>query len=338
MSPPETPDDGHATAGAPMRPAGPEPKRHGPIPAPAEAAGERIDAWLAQARPEHSRARWQQLIRDGFVRVDGTPRKPNHRLHGGEAVDWDEPPPAPAALIPEDRPLDVVYEDADILVLNKPPDLVVHPAPGHASGTLVHALLHHCKDLAGIGGTLRPGIVHRLDQDTSGLMVVAKTESALRRLAAQFKTREVHKEYLALAWGHPEPESGTVRARIRRHPTRRHRMAVDALEGRMSVTHYTTVESFAACTLLRLHIETGRTHQIRVHLAHIGHPVVGDTVYGRSHGRQLPLPIGRQLLHAARLAFVHPSHGAPLEFDAPPPEDLRAMIRALREARGECII
>ncbi len=306
----------------------------GPLSVPAAAAGERLDAWLARAHPAHSRARWQQLIRDSRVRVDGTARRPNHRLAGGESIDWDEPPPAPPALVPEDRPLDIVYEDGDILVLNKPPGLVVHPAPGHPEGTLVHALLFHCKDLAGIGGELRPGIVHRLDQDTSGLMVVAKNERALRDLAAQFKTREVRKEYLALAWDHPEPESGTIRTRIRRHPTRRQRMAVDPLEGRMSVTHYETVERFRLCTLLRLRIETGRTHQIRVHLAHIGHPVVGDTVYGRARGRTLPLPTRRQFLHAARLAFTHPGTGAPLEFDAPPPDDLRTIIRALR-AEGE---
>lgn len=301
--------------------------------APAEAAGERVDAWLAQARPEHSRARWQQLIRNGHVRIDGAEAVPKYRLRGGETLMWNEPPPEPVALVPEARPLDILFEDTDLLVLNKPAGLVVHPAPGHASGTLVHALLHHCADLAGIGGELRPGIVHRLDRDTSGLLVVAKREASMRNLQAQFKQRDVRKEYLALAWGHPAPATGTIRTRIRRHPTRRQVMSVDRIEGRMSVTHYETMETFLASALLRLRIETGRTHQIRVHLAHIGHAILGDTVYGRAHGRRAPAPISRQMLHAARLAFTHPSTGLALEFDAPPPEDFRSMVRALRAER-----
>lgn len=301
--------------------------------APADAAGERVDAWLAHVRPEHSRARWQQLIRNGHVRIDGAEAVPKYRLRGGEIIAWAEPPPEPVALIPEERSLDILYEDADLLVLNKSPGLVVHPAPGHATGTLVHALLHHCADLAGIGGELRPGIVHRLDRDTSGLLVVAKRETAMRSLQAQFKQREVRKEYLALSWGHPAPETDTIRTRIRRHPSRRQVMSVDRVEGRMSVTHYETMESFLSASLLRLRIETGRTHQIRVHLAHIGHSVLGDAVYGRAHGRQAPIPIPRQMLHAARLAFTHPSTGLALEFDAPAPEDFRALIRALRAER-----
>jgi 23S rRNA pseudouridine1911/1915/1917 synthase len=298
-------------------------------------AGERLDAWLARAEPRHSRARWQQLLRDGRVRVDGEARKPNHRLAGGESVAWEEPPPEPAPLVPEARPLRVLYEDADVLVLDKPPDCVVHPAPGHATGTLVHALLHHCSDLAGIGGERRPGIVHRLDRDTSGVMVVAKNETAMRRLVEQFKEHTVRKEYLALAWGRPEPESGRIETPIGRHPVDRKRMSVDAPTGRHAVTLYETVERFRDAALLRVRIETGRTHQIRVHLAHLGHPVVGDATYGRARGRRVPVPVARQMLHAARLAFTHPGTGEPVEFEAPAPPDLRDAIRALRREAAD---
>lgn len=298
----------------------------------------RLDTWLARTRPEHSRARWQALIHEGRVRVNGRPRKPHHRLKQGEVVDFEIPPPASTELRPQPIPLDILYEDDHLLVVNKPPGLVVHPAPGHPDGTLVNALLHHCGPLAAIGGENRPGIVHRLDRDTSGVLVVAKTEPAMRNLAAQFKGRQVRKVYLALVWGRPVPPAGTIETLVGRHPRHRQKMSARPRVGRLAVTHYETVRTLGPVSLLRVRIETGRTHQIRVHLAHIGHPVVGDTQYGRSHppassrrpgGRAGPDPWPtppRQMLHAEFLAFRHPATGDFLEFRAPLPADLRERL------------
>jgi 23S rRNA pseudouridine1911/1915/1917 synthase len=297
---------------------------------PASAAGERLDAWLGHALPSLSRVRWQALIRQGLARVDGEARKPNHRLAGGERVTWLEPEPVPSAIEAEAVALDVLHEDEDLLVLNKPAGMMVHPAPGIRTGTLVNALLHHCRDLSGIGGVQRPGIVHRLDRDTTGVMVVAKTQSALRKLKEQFHEREVRKQYVALVWGEPEPLCGRIETLVGRHPHDRKRMSARVLSGRRAVTHYATVERLGPATLVRLRIETGRTHQIRVHMAHIGHPVVGDAVYGRARKDPLPLAPARQMLHAERLAFAHPRTGEELEFEAPWPDDFRALIQALR--------
>ena len=294
----------------------------------------RLDSWLAAHHPEHSRARWQQLIREGHVRVNGAVRKPNHTVHDADQVTFTIPDAVPTELQAEDIPLDVLFEDDDLIALNKPPGLVVHPAPGHETGTLVHALLHHCPNLPGIGGEQRPGIVHRLDRDTSGVLVVAKTEAALAHLAAQFKQRDTRKEYLALAWGVPQPRSGTVRTLIGRSERDRKKMSVQVKHGRPAVSHYEVIEAFAECALLRVRIETGRTHQIRVHLAHIGHSVVGDEVYGRAHGRRLPVPAERQLLHAARLELSHPRTGRPMVFQAPLPADFAAVLDALRRDIG----
>ena len=291
--------------------------------------GPRLDAWLARHRPEHSRSRWQALIRDGQVVVNGRPSAADQAVHPGEIVAWQEPPPAPARLMPEARELDILYEDAEVLVLNKPPGLVVHPAPGHPAGTLVNALLYHCEDLEGIGGEQRPGIVHRLDKDTTGLLVVAKTERAQRDLVEQFRGRRVHKQYLALVWGHPTPPRGTIRTLIGRHAAHRQKMSAQVESGRPAVTHYRTEETFADTALVRVDLETGRTHQIRVHMAHIGHPILGDAVYGRAR-RPLAAAPRRQMLHAARLAFQHPGTGAELEFDAPLPDDFRALLDRLR--------
>jgi len=300
---------------------------------PPDAAGQRLDVWLAQARPEHSRARWQQLIRDGHVRTDDAPRKPNHTLRGGECVSWDEPPPVDIPLVAEDIPLDILYEDDQLLVVNKPPGLVAHPAPGHAAGTLVNALLHHCGDLTGIGGAKRPGLVHRLDKDTSGALVIAKTEPTLRALIEQFREREVGKIYLALVWGHPAPPFGVIRTLIGRHPHHRQKMSADG-GGRPSVTHYETLETFREIAALQLRLETGRTHQIRVHLKHIGHPVIGDPTYGfRRLPRELPTAADRQMLHAHRLTFRHPATGRLMEFVAPLPDDFRRLLAALRAER-----
>ncbi len=289
----------------------------------------RLDLWLAAQRPAHSRARWQELIRTGDVRVNGRTRKPHGLLREGDRVSWTIPAPRIAKPQPEDIPLDILYEDDDLIVLNKPAGLVVHPAPGHDSGTLVNALLNHCNNLPGIGGERRPGIVHRLDRDTSGVLVAAKSELAMRKLAAQFKRRQVRKEYVALAWGAPRPPRGTIDTLVGRSPYNRKKMSARPQTGRRAVTHYDTEQAFGEVSLLRLRIETGRTHQIRVHLAHIGHPVVGDTQYGRARKTERPVPATRQMLHAERLAFAHPRTGAALEFSAPLPEDMRGLLAAL---------
>ncbi len=295
-------------------------------------AGERLDVWLTRVQPEHSRSRWQQLIREGGVRVNNLPRKPNHRLCLGDRVSWSvSAAPLEIPLVPQEIPVPILYEDRDVIVLDKPPGLVVHPAPGHTDGTLVNALLHHCHDLAGIGGERRPGVVHRLDRDTSGVMVVAKNEAAMVDLTRQFRARIVRKEYRALVWGIPEPPVGRIETLIGRSPGNRKKMSARVESGRRAVTHYERMESYGKVSLLSLRIETGRTHQIRVHMAHIGHPVVGDPMYGRGRHEELPAPPVRQMLHAVTLAFDHPRTGQRLEFTAPLPPDMRAMIVALRE-------
>ena len=290
----------------------------------------RLDAYLAAAHPDISRSRWKQLIEDGQIARNGTPiRKPNTPLALGDELRCTLPEPTPVGLVAADIPLAILYEDADLIVLNKPAGLVVHPAPGHAADTLVNALLHHCADLQGIGGELRPGIVHRLDKDTSGVLVVAKTEQAVANLVAQFSAHTVEKEYLALVWGTPKKSSGVVELPIGRHPVHRKKMAIVA-QGRPALTRYETLAARPLAALLRVRIETGRTHQIRVHLAHLGHPVVGDTTYGRArHGLPADLEIPRQMLHAHRLKIAHPRDGRPLEFTAPPPADFLAAQKIL---------
>jgi 23S rRNA pseudouridine1911/1915/1917 synthase len=252
--------------------------------------------------------------------------RPAHRVRAGERVRVEIPPPAPAALTPEPIPLAVVFEDADLLVVDKPAGLPVHPGAGRATGTLVHAVLAHCPDLPGIGGRERPGIVHRLDKDTSGLLVVAKTEAALRALQAQIQSREVRREYLALVWGRVARAEGTIDAPIGRDPRHRTRMAV-VPAGRRAVTGYRVVERFDDATLLELRLETGRTHQIRVHCASIGHPVVGDPTYGR---RPNAWGLRRQALHAHRLAFAHPGSGVALSFTSALPGDIAGALARLR--------
>lgn len=296
-------------------------------------AGERLDVALA-ADPELglSRSRIQTLVAAGAVSIDGTTAaRPAQRLRGGETVVVAVPPDRPAVAIAEDIPLDIVHEDADIIIINKPRGLVVHPAAGHASGTLVNALLRHCPDLAGIGGVLRPGIVHRLDRDTTGLLVAAKSQRAHEALAQEIKAREVHREYLAVVWGIPEAAHARIEAPIGRHPVDRKRMAV-VEGGRAAVTHFSVIESFASTALLRCVLETGRTHQIRVHLAFIGHPVVGDAVYG---ARRQHLGMDGQALHATALAFRHPVSGERLRFEVPPPADFQALVARLRAGEVE---
>ena len=290
----------------------------------------RLDAFLAAAHPAISRSRWKQLIEGGHVALNGAPAtKPNTALSSGDELRCALPDPAPIGLVATDIPLAILYEDADLIALNKPAGLVVHPAPGHAADTLVNALLHHCSDLQGIGGELRPGIVHRLDKDTSGVLVVAKNESAVANLVAQFSAHAVQKEYLALVWGAPRKPAGDIAQPIGRHPVHRQKMAVTD-KGRAAVTHYETLAAGPLAALLRVRIETGRTHQIRVHMAHLGHPVVGDATYGRArHGLPEHLEIPRQMLHAHVLKIAHPRDGRPLEFTAPPPADFLAAQRLL---------
>lgn len=294
----------------------------------------RLDTVLARTRTELSRARWQEEIKADRVTVNGQPGRCKMKVGPGDVIAWTRPPPVPVETLPENIPLDVLFEDDDLIVINKPPGLVVHPAPGHPGGTLVNALLHHCPNLPGIGGEQRPGIVHRLDRDTSGVMVVAKNDGALHALAHQFKDRKTKKEYLALAWGTPCPASGTIHTHIGRSDHDRKKMAAfavgdgeDAARGKEAISHYDIVESLGPASLLRVRIETGRTHQIRVHLAHLRHPVVGDTVYGRARA-EIPAP--RQMLHAERLTLIHPRSKETMTFIAPLPADFVALINQLK--------
>ncbi len=292
-----------------------------------DGADGRLDAWLAAQAVGLSRARIQSLIKEGCVTCGGVPVKANARPRPGSVIEIRVPAPVPSVPLPEDIPLDIVYEDADCLVLNKPAGLVVHPAPGHATGTLVNALLHHCRGLCGVGGVERPGIVHRLDKDTSGLMVVAKNDAAMAGFVRLFQTHGVAKEYLTLVHGAPPQSSGTVNSLIGRHPVDRKRMAVVMRNGKQAVTHYSVEKRLGGITLVRCRIETGRTHQIRVHMQSLGCPVVGDALYGRpaADKRLTPVP-PRQMLHAARLAFTHPVTGSAMAFNVPLPRDFETYL------------
>jgi 23S rRNA pseudouridine1911/1915/1917 synthase len=297
-----------------------------------DAAGHRLDLWLLDQLPGHSRAFLPRLIRDGHVRIGGSEVKASHAIRAGEVIEVTIPPPEPSTMAPEAIPMEVLYEDSDLIVVNKPPGLVVHPSAGHAGHTLVNALLHHCHgQLSGIGGVERPGIVHRLDLDTSGCLVAAKTDTAHRALSQQFKSHEVEKIYLALVWGLPRVVRGRIEGAIGRNPHHRQKMAVLAEGGRESITEFEIMEHFGGCTLVRCRLLTGRTHQIRVHLASIGNPIVGDTVYGRVRRHPIAAKATRQMLHAERLAITHPRSGKWLEFVAPLPQDMRELIRELEE-------
>jgi 23S rRNA pseudouridine1911/1915/1917 synthase len=272
------------------------------------------------------------------VLLDGQAARPSARLRPGQLVLVTVPEPVAAIPAPEDIPLSVVHQDAHLLVLDKPAGLAVHPGAGRSAGTLVNALLHHVRDLSGVGGVLRPGIVHRLDRGTSGLMVVAKDDATHRGLAAQFAGRTVEKEYLAVVLGVPRPPEGAIDLPIGRDPVHRQRMSVRAARGRQARSRYAVVEAFDGAALVRVHIHTGRTHQVRVHLAALGHPLAGDATYGgrrepssRSHAaREALSTFPRPALHAARLAFVHPGTGQRLEFRSPVPPDMAALMEALR--------
>jgi 23S rRNA pseudouridine1911/1915/1917 synthase len=296
--------------------------------------GLRLDQFLANVLPHQSRSQIQRLIREGLVHTEARHTRPSTPVHTGDRIAVEIPAPAPAAPQPQELPLPVLYDDTDIVVVNKPPGMVVHPAAGHPEGTLVNALLHHVKDLSGIGGELRPGIVHRLDRGTSGVMVIAKNNRAHEELARQFHDREVEKEYIALVWGVVQP-GRRIDAAIGRDPYDRQKMSTRARRARSAVTRVTAAEHLHGVSLLHVAIATGRTHQIRVHLSAIGHPIVGDPTYGGSR-RQLPgqlralARLDRPFLHAARIAFTHPSDGSRVEFVAPLPTDLQQLIAELR--------
>jgi 23S rRNA pseudouridine1911/1915/1917 synthase len=295
-----------------------------------ERTGERLDKWLTSALPEHSRSVIQRWIAESRVTIAGSVAKASYRVQAGDVVQLDMPLLIPVDLVPEDIPLTIVYEDADLLVVDKPAGLVVHPAPGHVSGTLVNALLYHVPDLAGIGGELRPGIVHRLDKDTSGLLLVAKNDQTHRALQRQFKERSVHKVYLALLDGILTPRQGSIDAPIGRDPRNRQRMAVisgqESKQSRPAVTDYRVRAYYEGFTLVEATPHTGRTHQIRVHFQFIGFPLVADAVYGHRKSR---IDCPRQFLHAHTLGFHRPSDGAYLEFTSPLPADLQTVLNGL---------
>ena len=295
---------------------------------PGEDGGVRLDSFLAASLPELTRSAAARLIETGQVTVDGRTASKSARLYGGEAVEPALPEPEAIEALPQEIPLDVAYEDGDVIVVNKPAGLVVHPAPGHPDGTLVNALLYHCGDsLSGVGGALRPGIVHRIDRDTSGLIIAAKNDAAHQSLAAQLQDHTLARTYECIVTGSLREEAGAVDAPIGRHRTDRKKMAVTDRGGKRAVTHWEVLERFPGYTYVRCRLETGRTHQIRVHMAYIGHPIYGDTVYGAKK----PVPgLTGQCLHAVGLRFVHPRTGEPVEVSCPLDEEFAAVLEKLR--------
>ena len=289
-----------------------------PLTLTADREGERLDAFLARSVPGLTRSAAQKLLEDGAVTLSGRPGKKNDRTAAGMEVSLTLPQPEPLDVLPQNIPLDVVYEDDDVIVVNKPVGMVVHPAPGHPDGTLVNALLYHCgSSLSSINGVLRPGIVHRIDRDTSGLIIAAKNDRAHLALAAQLQDHTLGRVYEAVAVGSLKEDSGTVDAPIGRHPVDRKKMAVDRKNGRPAVTHWSVLARYPGYTRVECRLETGRTHQIRVHMASIGHPLLGDVVYGNKK----PFPgLAGQCLHAKRLRFLHPSTGEPVEVECPLPQ------------------
>ena len=305
-------------------------------------ADTRIDQFLASNVNEITRSRIQSLVKEGNVKVNSSTVKTSYRLKAGDEITLVIPPSSPYLLEPEPLDLTIVYEDSSIIVLDKPPNQVIHPAPGHQSGTLVHGLLHHCDDLSGIGGVLRPGIVHRLDKDTSGLLVVAKNDKAHNFLSSQFKNGEVKKRYKALVHGRPETYEGEIDLPISRHPVKRKEMAVSPSKGKNALTLWKIDELIGdRFSLLSVTIKTGRTHQIRVHMSHMGNPVVGDPVYGfkkscwknnTDYPKEIQDRIKRQMLHAEHLSFIHPDTGESLKFKSKIPEDMSCVIESLKSA------
>ena len=295
-----------------------------------EFVGERIDKFLSCRLEEVSRSYIQKLIKEGHVSVNGKPVKENYKLVAGDEISVEIPEAKEPDILPEDIPLDILYEDQDILVVNKPKGMVVHPAAGHYSGTLVNALMYHCKDsLSGINGVMRPGIVHRIDMDTTGSLLVCKNDEAHRILAEQLKEHTIRREYHAIVYGNIKEDTGTVDAPIGRHPTDRKKMSINHKNGKQAVTHYEVLERFGNFTYIRCRLETGRTHQIRVHMASLHHPLLGDEVYGPSSRPPFPGLKG-QVLHAKILGIYHPATGEYMEFDAPLPQYFVDLLQKLR--------
>lgn len=291
----------------------------------------RIDAWLAGKLEEYSRSYIQKLCQDGHITVDGVGVKSNYKLKTGERITALIPEAEVLQVTAEEIPLDIVYEDGHIIVINKPKGMVVHPAAGNYTGTLVNALMKHCgESLSDINGIIRPGIVHRIDKDTSGLLVVAKNNHAHEFLSKKLKTHDIKREYIALVEGIIYESTGKIDAPIGRHPVERKKMSVNVKSGRNAVTHFKVLERFPAATYLELKLETGRTHQIRVHMAYINHPVIGDEVYGRKKQR---FDTRGQVLHARRLTLEHPATGELMEFEAPVPDYFTRLIQELKEVR-----
>lgn len=316
---------------------------HFTVTVPAEGEPERLDQFIVRSLDGLTRSAVQRLIDDGRVTVNGIVEKASLKLKGGEVVAVEVPPPAPAVPQAEEIPLDILYEDGDVVVVNKPAGMVVHPGAGNPDGTLVNALLGHCRDLSGIGGEIRPGIVHRIDKDTSGVLVVAKNDRAHDGLARQFHDHTIKRIYLALVFGSPREDKGRVEGAIGRHPTDRLRMSGKARHGKRAVTHWKVLARYPGLSLLQLRLETGRTHQIRVHMAESGHPLVGDELYGGGGRlanlrdpvlRKLIRELGRQALHAKTLGFVHPVTADYLEFDTSLPDDLQRIIDYLESVAG----
>lgn len=290
--------------------------------------GERVDKYLSVIFPDSSRAALQKAVEAGNALINGKPVAKNYRLRAGDRLSFSPLAVRPLDVTPENIPLDIAYEDDDLLVVNKPKGMVVHPAPGNYEGTLVNALLYHCPDsLSGINGVLRPGIVHRIDKDTSGLLIVAKNDFAHRALASQIAEHSFKREYRAIVTGHLKEDSGTVIAPIGRNPNDRKKMAVTDKNSKNAVTHYETIEKYVGYSYLKLRLETGRTHQIRVHMAYLGHPLAGDTVYG--HPPKNELSLGGQCLHAGLIGFVHPRTNEYMEFQSPLPDYFTKFQRSL---------
>ena len=294
----------------------------------AENQGERIDRFLSTNLEDLSRSYIQKLVKEKGILVNGNPVKANYKVNAGDEICVQIPEPEPLDILPEDIPLDILYEDDDILVVNKPKGMVVHPAPGHYSHTLVNAVLYHCGSrLSGINGVLRPGIVHRIDMDTTGSLLICKNDRAHQILADELKEHNITRRYLAVVSGNLQEDTGTVNAAIGRHPTDRKKMSTKAPNGRRAVTHYRVLERFGDYTYIECELETGRTHQIRVHMSSIGHPILGDSIYGPA---KAPFKLDGQTLHAKILGITHPSTGKYMEFDAPLPEYFMSLLDKLR--------
>lgn len=298
-------------------------------------AGKRLDLFLADLFPNSSRSAVSNLIRSGSVRVQGETSKAGYRIKEREKIEVAIPPPMPLEIVPEKVLFEVIHEDDELIVLAKPPGIVVHPACGHQTGTLVHGLVYHCVDLPGIGGEQRPGIVHRLDKDTSGVMVVAKDERTHQALVSLFMERKVEKTYMAVLRGRPKSSQGEIIRPIGRHPVNRKKMAVLETGGREAITRWRVLEEFSSpYTYVELRPETGRTHQLRVHMASLGHPIVGDALYGKKEDSRAKIPpIKRQCLHAFKMSFVHPGRGEKMTFIAPLWPDMAEVLRELRNAK-----